>query len=106
VLQTIRLSSLAYGIVFIKYCVTFITNEVLTSKHDYVFDLFPNDLHLTQQLANCNLFAQSCSKHSKCDYYPGGPLYCTRQSNRVLKQTQYPCNLRVKIGPANLKSLC
>jgi len=35
-----RLSSLTYGIVCINKRVTYRTNEVLTSKHDCVFDLF------------------------------------------------------------------
>lgn len=36
VLNTIRLSSLVYGIVCLNKRVTYITNEVLTSKHDCV----------------------------------------------------------------------
>jgi hypothetical protein len=105
VLQTMRLSVLTYGIVRINKRVTCITNEVLTSKHDCVFDLFAYELHLPQQLANCKLFAQSCSKHPRCDYYPGGTLYCTKQSRRVFKQPQCPCIFCVKIGPPSLKSL-
>jgi len=106
VLKTMRLSSLTYGIVRINKRVTCITNEVLTSKHDCVFDLFAYELHLPQQLANCKLFAQSCSKQPRCDYYPRGTLYCTKQSHRVLKKPQCPCKLCVKIGPPSLKSLC
>jgi len=42
-LKRMRLSSLAFGIVCINKCVTCITNEVLMSRHDCVFDF---DLHL------------------------------------------------------------
>ena len=101
-----HLSSLAYGIVLIKNRVTCVTNEAPPSKHDSVFDLFAYELHLPQQLPNCKLLAQSCSKHPICDYYPRGTLYCTKQSHRVLKQPQCPCKLCVKIGPPSLKSLC
>jgi hypothetical protein len=81
-------------------------NELLTSKDDYMFDFFNYEIHLPQQLANCKLFAQSCSKHPRIDYYSTGTLYCTKRSHRVLKQPQCPCKLCVKIGPASLKSLC
>jgi len=105
VLKT-RLSSLTYGIVRINKRVAFITNQVLTSKYDCVFDLFAYELHFPQQLANCKLFAQSCSKHRICDYYRRGTLYCTKRSHRVLQQTMCPCKLCVKIVPPSLKSLC
>ena len=75
VLKRMRLSSLAYGIVGIKKRVTYITNEVLTSRHDCVFDLFDIDLHLPKRLANFKLFTQSCSEHPLCDYYPCATLY-------------------------------
>jgi hypothetical protein len=103
-MAAMRLSSLPYGIVRINKRVTCITDEVLTSKHDYVLDLFAYELHLSQQVANCNLFAQRCSENLRCDYYPRGILYCTKQS-RVLEQPQCPCKLCVKIGPPSLKSL-
>jgi hypothetical protein len=106
VLKTMCLSSLTYGIVRINKRVTCITNEVLIYKHDCVFGLFAYELHLPQQLANCKLFVQSSSKHTRCDYYRRGTLYCTKQSHGVLKQPQCPCKLCVKIGPPSLKSLC
>ena len=73
--KTMRLSSLAYGIVRINDRSTCIADEVVTSKRDCVFDLFAYELHLPQQLANCKLFAESCSKYRRCDYYPVGTLY-------------------------------
>ena len=88
-----RLSSLAYVIVRINNRVTCITNEVLTSKHDRVFGLFAYELHLPQQITNCKLFAQSCSKHPRYDYYARGSLYCTKESHRVFKHPQCHCKL-------------
>ena len=44
VLKRKRISSLAFGIVCINKRVTCITNEVLTSRHNCVFDLFDIDL--------------------------------------------------------------
>jgi len=58
-----RLSSLAYGIVCINKSVTYITNEVLTSKHECRFHLSDIDLHLHKRLSNCKLFTESCSEH-------------------------------------------
>jgi len=40
VLKRMRLSSLAYGIVCINKRLTYITTEVPTSRHDFVFDFF------------------------------------------------------------------
>ena len=44
VLMKIQLSSLAHGIVCINKSVTYITNEVLTSKHECVFECYTYDL--------------------------------------------------------------
>jgi len=33
---------------------TYITNQVLTSKHDCALEFFDYELHLPQQLGNCN----------------------------------------------------
>ena len=43
----IKLSSLAFGIVCINKRVTYITNEVLTSKHVCVFERYTYDLDVT-----------------------------------------------------------
>jgi len=92
--------------VLINKRLTYISNELLTYKHDCVFELFVYELHFPQQLAKCKLFAQICSKHHRRDYYSSGNLYYTERSHRVLKQPQCPCKLCVKIGPASLQSLC
>lgn len=81
--KRLHLSSLAYGIVCINKYVTYITNQVLTSKHDYMFDF---DLHLPERLANCKSFIDSCSQYTPCDNFAVGPLYCTKQSH-VLKES-------------------
>jgi len=81
VLKRMRLSSLAHGILCINKRVTYITNELLTSRHDCVFDLFDIDLQLPKRLANCKLFTRSCSEHPLCDYYPGSTIYCTKTNS-------------------------
>ena len=106
VLKGMRLSSLPYGIFCINKRVTYITNEVLTSMHDGVLDLFDIDLQLPKRLANSKLFTQSCSEHHLYDYNPGASVYCTKQPHCVLYEPQCLCKLCVKGGPASLKSLC
>jgi hypothetical protein len=106
VLKRMRLSSLVYGIVCIKKRVTYITNQVLTSKHGCVFDLFDINLHLPKRLANCTSFTQSCSKHPLCDFFSTSTLYCTKKAHRVFKQPQCRCKLFIKDSPAGLKSQC
>jgi hypothetical protein len=44
VLMNIELSSLTYGIVNINKRITYITNEALTSRHDFVFERYTCDL--------------------------------------------------------------
>jgi hypothetical protein len=44
--------SLAYGIVCLNKRLTYITNNVLTSKHECKFDVFALDLHKPKRLAN------------------------------------------------------
>ena len=106
VLKGMRLSSPVYGIVCINKHVTYISNEVLTSTHDCVFDLFDIDLQLPKRIANCKLFTRSCSEQALCRYFPGGIVYCTKQTHRVLKESLCLCKVCVKDGHASLKSLC
>ena len=101
-----RLSSLVYGIVCINKRVTYITNQVLTSKHDCMFDLFDINLRLPKRLANCTSFTQSCSKHPLHHYFSTGTLYCTKKTHHKFKQSQCHCKLCIKNTPASLKSLC
>ena len=99
-----QLSSLAYGIVCINKRVTYITNDLLTSNHDCVFERYPYDLDLPKKLAGCTLYTQYCYVYRKktCPFYL---LYCTKKSHRLFREPQCHCKLCVKDGPANLRSL-
>ena len=105
VLSKIRLSSLAYGIVCVNNRVTYITKEVLTSKHDCMLDLFGYNLHAPKQLADCKLYTHYCSvlPYKK---FPSGTLFCSKISHRTYWGQQCFCKLYVKAGPASLKSQC
>ena len=106
VLQNMRISSLVYGIVCINKRVTYITNQVLSSKHDCLYDLFHINLRLPKRLAKCTAHTQSCSKHPAHSLFDHGTLYCTKSTHRKFKRTQCPCKLCTKDGPASLKSQC
>jgi len=104
VLRKIRLSSLAYGIVCVNNRVTYITNEVLTSKHDFMSNLFAYNLNAPKQLANCKMYTKYCSAHPY-KKFPSGTLCCSKKSHRIFPNAQ--CRkLCVKTGPGSLKSLC
>jgi len=75
VLKKIQLSSLSYGIVYINK--RDITNEVLTSKPDCVFERYTYDSDLPKKLAGCTLYTQYCSMYRK-KTYPFYILYCTK----------------------------
>jgi len=49
ILKKICLSLLAFGIVCINIVVTYITNEVITSRHDCVFPRYTCDLELPKK---------------------------------------------------------
>ena len=55
-----RLSSLAYGV---SKRLTYITNDVLTSRHECKFDVSALDLDRPRPLANCKLYSGFCSKY-------------------------------------------
>jgi len=63
ILKKICLSSVAFGIVCINKRVTYITNEVLTSKHDCVFERYTCDMELPKKLAGCSLYTRHCSMY-------------------------------------------
>jgi hypothetical protein len=63
VLNKIRLSSLAYGILSVHNHVTYITNEVPTSRHDCVLERYICDLYMPKRLLNCKLYTKYCSAH-------------------------------------------
>jgi hypothetical protein len=63
VLNKIRLSSLAYGTVSVHKCVTYVTNEVLTSRHDCVLERHTYDLDMPKVLVKCKLYIKYYSAH-------------------------------------------
>ena len=96
VLKRMRLSPLPYGIACISKRVAYITNEVMSSKHERWYKLFDTDLHLPKRLANYELFTQSYSENTSWCDFPFGTLYFTKQSHRMLKEPQFHCKLCVK----------
>jgi len=66
VLSSTRLASLTYGIVSINWHVTCITNEVLTSRHNCMFELYIcGYLNLPKILAGCTSHSLPCSMYPK-----------------------------------------
>jgi len=100
-----QILSLAYGIVCTNKRVTCITNEVLTSRHDCVFERYTCDLDLPKKLAGRTLYKRYCSMYLKktCPFYI---LYCTNKSHRLFREAKCHCKLCVKDRPASLKSVC
>jgi len=101
----ICLSSLVYGIVSLKCRVTCTTNEVLTSRHDCVFEMNTCNLDLPKKLDNCKIYTRYCSMHRNktWSFYI---LYFTKKAYRLFKEDQCYCKLCVKNGTASLKLLC
>jgi len=89
--------------VCINKSVTKLTNEVLTSNHDCVFERYTYDLDLPKN-SWLWLYTQYCFMYRK-KTYPFYTLYCTMKSHRLFREPQCHCNLCVKYGPASLKSL-
>jgi hypothetical protein len=56
VLTEMLIFSLAYGIVYVKNRVTFLTCEVLTSLHDCVSNLFDYNLNAPMELAGSKVY--------------------------------------------------
>jgi hypothetical protein len=106
VLRKLRLSSLAYGIVCLNKSLTYITNVVLTSKHECKFDVFALDLHKPKRLADCKLYSGFCSRHPpNKDLFRNKILFCSKRSHNMYWNNKCLCNLCVKTGPPSLKSL-
>ena len=91
----IRLSSVVYGIVNVKWRVTYSNNEVLTSRHDCVFEMYTYNLDLSKKLDNCKMYTQYFSMHriKTCPFYI---LHFTKKAHRLFKETQCYCKLCVK----------
>jgi len=95
ILTKIELSSLAYGIVNVNKRITYITNEILTSRHDCVFERYICHLDLPKKLAGCTLYTRYCSVYPKktCPFYI---LHCTKKFHRLFRETQCHCKLCIK----------
>jgi len=63
ILKKMRLSSLTFGVVCINKRVTYITNEVITSKHGCFFERYTSDLELPKKLAGCTMYTRYCSMY-------------------------------------------
>jgi hypothetical protein len=85
---------------------TYITNYVLTSKHEYKFDVFALGLVRPRRLAISKFYTGFCSKHPLINIFPTKILFCSKRSHNWLWKNQWQCKLCVKTGPASLKSLC
>ena len=106
VLKTMRLSSLVYGVVCINKRLTYITNDVLTSRHECRFYVFASDLDKPRRLANCKLYTRFCSRHPPKDLFRTKILFCSKSSHNMSWYPRCQYKLCVKTGPASLKSLC
>jgi len=71
--------------------VTYITNEVLTSKHDCMFERYTCDLELPKKLAGCTLYTRYCSmyRNETCPFYM---VDCRKKSHRVSREPQNIAN--------------
>jgi hypothetical protein len=95
VLNKMCLLSLNYGIVHINNNAIYVTNEVLISQHNCLFEQYINDLNITKHLANCKLLTKSCKVHPYTKNY-FATLYCTKKPHRLLGGSQCHCALRIR----------
>jgi hypothetical protein len=106
-LSNVRITSLAYGIVCIKNRITYITNEVLTSKHECTFRKRGINLNTPRQLASCKLRNSFCTTYPhKRDLFGSRVLLCSKRSHNPVWKNECQCKLCVKACPPSLKSLC
>jgi hypothetical protein len=92
VLNKIRISSLAYGIVSVNKRVTYITSEVLTARHDCVVNLFAYNLQAPMQLAGCKMYNRYCNRRPNIRF-PSRTLLCTKKSHRIYWDSLCQCKL-------------
>ena len=100
-----QLGCLPYGILTVKGRVACITNEVISSRHDCVFQAYFCEFYSPIKLANCKAYTQYCPLHpdNTCLY-----KYCIpyRNLTACLHTQNVIVKLCVKDKPPNLKSLC
>jgi hypothetical protein len=93
--KNIRMLSLAYGMVCVNNPVTYITNEVLTLRHNCVSVLFACNLQTPKRLANCKLYTNYCSARPY-KTFPSGTLFCSKKPHHMYWDLQCCCKLCVK----------
>ena len=105
VLKNVQLGCLVYGIITIKGRVTSITNEVLSSRHNCVIEVYFCDYESPVRLANCTAYIRHCPLHTDYSCFKQ-VLHFTKNPSLMSKYTKCRCKLCVKDKPPNLKSLC
>jgi hypothetical protein len=93
VLYKIHLSPLAYSIVSVHKSVTYVTDKVLTSRHDCVLDRHTCDLEMRKRLAILNCVQNTAQCILKTNLVP---TYSTKESRRIFWENQCHCKLCVK----------
>ena len=99
------LSCLANVIVSINNRVTYITNELSNSKHEYVVGRYCSDLEKPKRLSNCKLYMKSFLSYLYKEF-PFFVAFCTKISHLRVWDALFGCKLCVKTGPAILKPVC
>jgi hypothetical protein len=94
ILRKIRVSSLAYGIVFVNKRVTYVTNEVLKSRHNCLPDLYAHNLYAPNTFANCKVYPTYCKEHPH-KKFPLGRLFCSKQSHRLYCDLKNTCQCKL-----------
>jgi hypothetical protein len=103
-LTKMRISSLAHGIVFVNGRVTFITSEVLSSRHDCMSNIFAYNLRAPMQLAGCKFYNRYFNRRLT-KRLTSGTLSLSRNHIAYTGTVHVLVNC-VKRGPSSLKSLC
>ena len=84
---------------------TYITSEVLSSKHKCVVGKYCSNLDKPKRLANSKLYTISCLSPLYKEF-PFFVVFCTNKSHRRIWDARCHCSLCFKMGPASLKSIC
>ena len=103
--KKMRLGCLTYGIVIVKGCVTYITNQVKSLMHDCVYYRYFCEFDSPIKLANCKVYSRYCSLHhnNNCPYHV---LFHSHKSRRMSPYIKCHCKHCVKNKTPSLKFLC
>jgi len=104
-MNKIQLGCLAYGIITDKGRGTCITNEVMSSTHGCVFQVYFCEFDPLIRLANCKAYTQYCPLHPD-NACLNQILYSPQKPRCLSAYTKCHCKLCVKDKPSSLKSLC